>query len=365
MAKVGRNSLCPCGSGIKFKKCHLNRERRVAQELRARAIRLREQEKRYGKTRPIIHGDVQNQKIVAVGDEVHWSDSWKTFPDFLFRYIKTILGSEWGNSEIAKPFDERHPIMQWYDGHCRFQASRERDKDGLFRAIPNGTSAAYLMLAYDLYILKHHGSLQKDVLRRLKQREQFQGARYELFVAATLLRAGFDLVFENEKDNTRKHPEFVAIHRVTGDRIAVEAKSRHRRGVLGFPVKREPEERLRAEVNGLLGKAVGKVKDTPLVVFIDLNLPPSPENVFEKPWFKEIADLIEAQDEENPGGHPYNMIIFSNLPHHYGLEDQPDPAKEFLVVISTKPRAPFSQIRLEEIAVAAHQYGNVPKSFPG
>jgi preprotein translocase subunit SecA len=23
--KVGRNDLCPCGSGLKFKKCHLNK----------------------------------------------------------------------------------------------------------------------------------------------------------------------------------------------------------------------------------------------------------------------------------------------------------------------------------------------------
>lgn len=24
--KVGRNDLCPCGSGLKFKKCHLGKE---------------------------------------------------------------------------------------------------------------------------------------------------------------------------------------------------------------------------------------------------------------------------------------------------------------------------------------------------
>jgi len=364
MAKVGRNSPCPCGSGIKFKKCHLNRERRVTQEIHGKTVRLWEREDKYGKIRPIIHGDVQDKKIVAVGDQVYSSDTWETFPDFLFDYIKIVIGPEWGNTEIAKPLKKRHPIMQWYDSHCRFQASRERDRDGLFRAIPNGVSAAYLMLAYDLYVLQHHASLQGEVLRRLKQIESFQGARYELFVAATLLRAGFDLDFEDERDNTRKHPEFIATQRETKERIAVEAKSRHRRGVLGFPGRREPESLLRAGVRDLLASALGKVKDCPLLVFIELNLPPSPENVFEKPWFKELVSLIEAQDEENPDGHPYNMVVFSNLPHHYGLEDQPDPAKDFIFVVSTKPRNPFRQSLLEQITVAAQQYGKVPNSFP-
>jgi hypothetical protein len=220
------------------------------------------------------------------------------------------------------------------------------------------------MLAYDLYILKHHASLQRDVLRRLKQAEGFQGARYELFVAATLLRAGFDLDFKNERDNTRKHPEFVATHRLTGEKIAVEAKSRHRRGVLGFPGKREPDDRLRADISGLLTKALGKVKNQPFLIFIDLNLPPSSGNLFDKSWFKEVVGLVEAQDEENPEGHPYNMLLFSNIPHHYGLEERSDPPRDFLAVVSLKPRTPFSQSLLEEIDVAARQYGRVPNSFP-
>ena len=36
----------------------------------------------------------------------------KTFPDFLYDYIKQALGPAWGNTEIAKPLSERHPILQ-------------------------------------------------------------------------------------------------------------------------------------------------------------------------------------------------------------------------------------------------------------
>ncbi|RAZ89067.1 hypothetical protein DPM33_19030 [Mesorhizobium hawassense] len=33
------------------------------------------------------------------------------------------LDSAWGNGELAKPFDECHPIMQWYQTYCKYQQS--------------------------------------------------------------------------------------------------------------------------------------------------------------------------------------------------------------------------------------------------
>ena len=32
MDKIGRNDLCPCGSGKKFKRCHLGKEDQLTQE---------------------------------------------------------------------------------------------------------------------------------------------------------------------------------------------------------------------------------------------------------------------------------------------------------------------------------------------
>ena len=71
--------------------------------------------------------------------------------------------------------------------------------------------------------------------------DQFQGVRYELFVAATCIRAGFDIAYEDETDKTKKHPEFVATHRLTGQKISVEAKRRHRQDILGFNSQKESE----------------------------------------------------------------------------------------------------------------------------
>ena len=124
--KIGRNQLCPCGSGLKYKRCcGLIINKGVASttmpEIDIRNIlerhradeRIRETQQGLG--RPIISAKVQDNQIVAVRNRVYFSNKWKTFPDFLCDYIKQILGPEWGNSEIAKPLKDRHTIMQWYN----------------------------------------------------------------------------------------------------------------------------------------------------------------------------------------------------------------------------------------------------------
>ena len=58
---------------------------------------------------------------MSVGKTLYQSARWKTFPDFLGDYIRRILYLDAGNTEIAKPFGERHPIVQWYDTYCRYQ----------------------------------------------------------------------------------------------------------------------------------------------------------------------------------------------------------------------------------------------------
>lgn len=71
-----------------------------------------------GHGRPIISTDFNDYKMVAVGNTVHFSKKWAYFPDFLMDYIKKKIGGEWGNEEIKKPFEERHPLMQWYHQLC-------------------------------------------------------------------------------------------------------------------------------------------------------------------------------------------------------------------------------------------------------
>jgi len=190
---------------------------------------------RFGQVRPAIHADWQGQKWVAVGKQLLNSPKWKTPADFFSDYLKHVMTPEWGTAELAKPLPDRHPVMQWYDAMCRLQAltKQQGGPDDVFGVAPSGAMRAYLLLAYDLYILQHHGLLEARLLHRLRHKDQYQGARHELFAAATCIRAGFDIKYEDESDRSSMHTEFAATHRQTGLSICVEAKSKHRAGVLG------------------------------------------------------------------------------------------------------------------------------------
>jgi len=375
MTKIGRNSPCPCGSGLKYKNCCLNKKRNNSipryqvdfkgfiqkkEQERAR------QERRYGKIRPIISTNFDGKKWIAVGSQLIYSENWRTFPDFLISYMGTVLGIEWGNAEIKKPFDKRHQILKWYDAMCRFQQKQKRNCDGVYEALPNGPFAAYLYLAYDLYILRDHKALQNEIVERLKKSDQFQGARYELFATATCIRAGYDIEFEDETDRSKKHVEFIGTHRHSGQKISVEAKSKHREGILGYKGNKKPDKLIRLRVGSLLNKSLKKAHEYPFVVFIDVNLPLIiAKDVFKMPPPNAISRMMEKIELKKDGKDKFNLLIFTNHPQHYGREDNPVPGKNVMTIISQNPcivpEKPGSLIALHD---ASMQYGNIPNDFP-
>lgn len=368
--KIGRNEKCPCGSGKKHKKCCLGKKPIVAKDIWREHKKFIYDEalrrEHLGEVRPIIHIDYKGYKVVVCGSKLHFSKGWKTFTDFLFDYIKTTLGEEWGNGEIKKPAGERHQLIKWYQEACHAQQKQEREPDGLFSMTPTGPMAAYINLAYDLFILADNLRLQKEVVKRLKDPVQFQGARYELFVAATCIRAGFDINYEDETDGSKKHPEFTAKHKRSGQIIAVEAKSRHREGVLGRPGIAENAEEVRADIGRLVSRAIGKKPTNPYVIFVDLNLPPSDQDGIPAPLQKELVETVERIAKLNGSPpDPFNLILFTNHPHHYVDVLSPDPKKYVLSVLPLKPAYPASDpLCIQAIHKAALQYGNVPSKFP-
>ncbi|MHB8095019.1 MAG: YecA family protein, partial [Candidatus Aminicenantales bacterium] len=341
MKKIGRNDPCPCGSGKKYKKCCLmihgileNRFHQppahILDELNMKLLAERIKQNKYGMVRPIIQDDFDGNRFIAVGNELHYSTDWKTFPDFLMSYIKRLLGKEWGEAELKKPIEKRHEIMNWYDSMCRFQQRQKKGANGIYQAIPNGPMKAYLLLSYDLYVLRHHNLLQNALVVRLKNVDQFQGARHELFAAATCIRAGFLLEYENEADRSRKHPEFLATHEKTGQRVAVEAKSRTRPGILGRPGTKVTDGTIKLGIGRLLNKSLEKALDKPLVIFLDLNMPPSSVRLFEKPWINKLNSAVERIDGGSKEGAKYNLLVFSNMPFYYDESDNPSPKGDIL-----------------------------------
>lgn len=316
-----------------------------------------------GHVRPIVSAEYRGDRYVAIGGRF-LRGKWKTFLDFLADYIKFVLTPEWGQAELRKPLEQRHVIMQWYDGVCRFQVEHIKEDGVTTQIIPSGVVAAYYLLAYDLYLLNHHHLMQDVLVRRLKDPNQFQGARYELFVSATAIRAGLRVEFENERDSSRKHPEFIATHPETGQKVAVEAKSRHRNGGLGRGGI-APVTPPKAGIQRLVRDAAGKIDDIPMVLFLDVNLPDSDPHVFEIPWVMEVlGSLVERAERHHGGKDPFNIVIITNHPHHYGSPDEPDPKRHCIAMIAKDPLVPIAHPAVLNLLFdASNKYGNIPQFF--
>jgi hypothetical protein len=205
-------------------------------------------------------------------------------------------------------------------------------RHNLFRL--SGVVGAYLSLAYDLYVLRHHSLLQQNLIDRLKNKQQFQGARYEIYVTSSFIKAGFNIVFEDELDKSKSHCEFIATHTNSGKKYSVEAKSRHRPGFLGYPGDQiQSHDKIKLRIGNLINEALRKEADYTRIIFIDINMPPKKGIVFEKPWFRTLLSKLNEIECKGINGKscPPAYTFFTNHPYHYVGEDEVEPAKDFLM----------------------------------
>jgi len=282
--KVGRNKPCPCGSGTKFKHCHGCAGTHYPPDGTGMAhihnvldARDRVRQAQQGLGKPILSARIRDQQVVAVGNQLHWSSTWKTFPDFLGDYLKKKLGRDWGNAEIAKPLAERHTVMQWYDALCHLQREAITPGQPSQMAV-TGVIACYFTVAYGLYLLEHNVELQQRLLARLKDPGNFQGAYYELIVASAFILAGFTLTLEDEGDTENKHCEFAAVSPTTARRYWVEAKMRGVAGELGRTradgtTSSNPLSSMVRQLNAALAKPAADER----MIFLDLNAQMTPD----------------------------------------------------------------------------------------
>ncbi len=396
--KIGRNDLCPCGNGKKYKKCHgasptpqtrsqpvprfsvrVHPTYTVPPEVLAKGMSIireqqrqeQERQRRYGLVRPEIAGDFKGYKFVAIGSTLLYmpSDRCRFFTDVLLAYVPQLFGREWFEGEIAKPPDERHPVMQWRIKGMNYMNAQPRLPDGSYAALPTGPLFAYLTFAYDLYVVAHNARLDARLVDRLKQVDQFQGARHELFAEATCLRAGFQIEHENENDRSSRHAEFTAKHLATGQMISVEAKSKHRPGVLGQAGVPEPNNAVNLRFGYLLNDAVSKNPPHPLVVFLDMNMPfeaasrfltprPSPP-----PIHPFILRTLDRMRKQHGGKDPITQLIITSHPGHYTKDQEIPPHPHMIGQISLVPLKPAHMEALSAITRATNLYGNIPQEL--
>jgi hypothetical protein len=308
-------------------------------------------------------------RFVAAGNTVFYSDPkgkpWKYVTDFLKTFVEQTLGRDWILAEIKKPEKEQHQIVKFHLAlYGQFQKA-VKDDQGEYAILPCGSTNCFYNLAYDLFVLQDNDALSECLIHRLKNKDQFQGVRHEVFAAATCIRAGFKIAYS---DRSKNPTEFIATHIKTGLQIAVEAKSRHRAGVLDANVEGKRKPNPKAKIIQLLNQALKKTVCQPYVIFIDINLPFSPEPVFQKKWFQEIyrSIFLELGDSSPAKRDKFNIIFFTNHPWHYGEDDQPSPPREpGATLVSKYPEKPLvDNAILNDLMKAVDLFGNIPRAFP-
>ena len=390
--KTGRNDPCPCGSGKKYKKCcgnptlgkkitlsqfppsDISPEMKKVLERHNSNELIREQQQGLGK--PIIATKFKGQQMVAVGNTLHFSPKWKTFPDFLSHYLKITMGEEWGNSEIKKIYEERHPILQWYHKCCKLQ-QEHLDGSGKVESIPaTGVVYCYLGLAYNLYLLEHNIELQQRYIKRLKDINNFQGAYYELIVANCLIRSGFKLELEDETDEQTKHCEFSAVSKKTGKKYWVEVKARAVVGMLGKTDKngttqKDPTCMLAKHLNNAFQKPARDER----LIFVDVNT--SYEEVSVPAWVERAGKKLDMKEKDlKPDQAAY--VFVTNIGFHWHLDSEKrgqailahglgisDFAKRGYFGLSEIYKRKQRHIDAYEVMEAFRDYPKLPVTFDG
>ncbi len=405
--KIGRNELCPCGSRRKFKRCHGSflgtpiapsivvprldtnlvhnvefrtvNDGRVPSEVLAKAASIfreqqqKEQERiaKYGHGRPDIALEWNGNKVVGIGNKLLTmpADKCRYLTDVLMSYVMHSFGREWFDGEIAKPAEERHPVMQWRTRGMHYMNAQPKLPDGSYAAIPTGPLLAYLSFAYDLYVAENNSQLiDPRFIERLKHVDQFQGARHELFAAATCIRAGFRIELEDQSDRKRRHAEFNVAHLATNLKLSVEAKSKHRPGVLGRAGHQQQSNSISLPFGDLLRDAVSKNPPHPLVVFLDMNMPFDAANRFLYPQpgglpHPFITKTLNRLRKEHDGKDPITMLVMTNHPSHYTKDHEISPTAHLMTQVSQVPSRSAPLQILWALHRAANLYGMIPQEF--
>jgi hypothetical protein len=372
--KIGRNDPCYCGSGKKYKKCHLAIDRDAnadsdlsiaLEQLRAKQAEIAEREYN-GYYLPHIQTVHQGKRVRAVGSLLSFRPLDETFHEFTIDLLRYTLGRKWLKRQRKLPETDRHFIARCYTKHLEW---RERNKTegnregNRYGAFPDGWTRSLFSLAYDIYCLRHRATLPQRLINRLGSTDQYQGARYEIAISAMFTRLGFEIEFLDSKKYSGRRCEFIATHPVKSVSVAVEAKSRHRRGVIHFSGESTETDRLKGDIASLLEDALSQNPgDMPFMIFVDLNAPVTPHlDVPDKPWFKDIWKIIDgygANSEENPD--PFNAIYVTNFSFHYE-EDQTSGKGEYIFIIPKYSKHPLvDQAVYGLLEKGLADFGNVP-----
>jgi hypothetical protein len=309
-------------------------------------------------SRPQIQAEFQGKKIRAIRNGIFIRPPEETFYDFQINLLLWTLGKPWFDAEMAKPLEERHIILRWrHERNELLKANRKpgEDPNQPVRAGLTGNVKALQILADDIYQLEHALNTPRQIIERLRDTKQFQGARHEIAVASIFARCGFNVSFID--DSSKRNPEFIAGKGT--DVIGVEAKSRHRAGVLHQPGTLDSEAKpAPAKIKDLYEQALGQNPGgIPFLVFVDVNLPLSPGTApLDKNWVKEAKECFDNRRQEGNLTDPDTGLVLTNFGWHY-FRDCGSPPGEFVVVRAMHPQYPIREETWSLLGRALNEYG--------
>lgn len=237
-----------------------------------RVARLQCQLAAFGGARSPVDQQIDRMRLVVAGPQIFEIPHAWSFHQFLLNYGHSQLGADWITTNATT-----HPLA-----------------DHLIKGISG---------------IRPTGVTNGNFVAATRRQDQYQGARYEMFVAASLLRAGFLIAFGDQSDSTTSHCEFTATSRQTGRPFSVEAKSRHRRSPAS-----DDEPTPKAGMYRLLQSALAKRANHERIIFADVNLPPDDKPLFQVSWHQEVAgslnELEQKQKTDDPW--PQAFVFFTN-----------------------------------------------------
>lgn len=305
----------------------------------------------------------------AVFNQVYMRPASETFHEFLVNVVLWTFGEKWWKSQVGMKDEDRHAVVRWkYD----FAASTKRavaagnrlPGTSIFTAPPTGLSWALISLGYDLFCLQAVNRLPDFIVDRLRKDQYFQGARYEIAVAAIMARAGFEIEFVMPpKDRHEKVCEFFATHKETEIRVAVEAKSRRRPGALNEEGTFEPAEDAAWIYKRIKEAKTQRPAGAPFLIFVDMNFPLSPEtHPDDRPWAKGLKAALEKLGSPSPD-HPdfFNALVVTNFAHYFDPNESSHRRGEWGIIPAPYPEIPLTDSRaLDAVVQSLDRYDRVP-----
>jgi hypothetical protein len=385
MAKTGANELCDCGSGIKYKRCCRGKDERksklytpTSEQLEgimkvAREAQLKLEQSKY--RAPEYHEfELGGQKFRIVGRGLYPQPHSGQLGDVIVEHFKTqVLGKKWLEDEGRKSVDDKHIVARWLTawdelrakGHEAARASETQTYSPI-----TGEAQELLALADDTSrLLQTEKKFPKKLRTRLLNRNEFQGARYELAIAAIFIRTNFRIEWIDDRTGPvnalGKRCDFNAIHQATGETVAVETKSRRRKGHLHEAGEAKDSTDLSADVYNLYKEATEQNPgDRPFAIFIDINLPHQPtRTAMDKTWTSEVEEILKrygAANHDNPA--PFSFVFFTNFAWHFRGREVAHTAEHYFSFVPGAAHQ-ISKQTFDAIGWAVHSYGSLPGGY--